>query len=153
MGPGLCYFCPMHPQFRVLQFVWMILGMSQLILLIPALWVFRKGLPVQDIGGQTLFVTCIIFLLIAAAVPFIWYRNRRTQIRLEWDIEQKITHYRAPLFFGWVLCEGANMVTLIAFMVTRNVDYLWIFAFGFALYYSQKSNWALFQRDYKIQSI
>ena len=127
--------------------------MSQLILLIPALWVYRKGLPPQDIGGQTLFATCIVFLFIAAAVPYFWYRSRKSQIRQEWDVERKITHYRAPLFFGWVLCEGANMVTLIAFMVTRNVNFLWLFAVGFALYFSQKSNWPLFQRDYQEKSL
>ncbi len=148
MGPGLCYFCKMHPQFRVLQIVWMILGLSQLILLIPALWVHRKGLPLQEVGGQGLFMTCLLLVLIAFAVPFFWYRQRRKGIVTTWDIEQKITHYRAPLFFGWVLCEGANMVTLIAYMVTRDTTYLWIFAVGFALYYSQKSNWPLFQRDY-----
>ncbi|MBK7345256.1 MAG: hypothetical protein IPJ06_20460 [Saprospiraceae bacterium] len=126
----------------------MILGLSQLILLIPALWVHRKGLPLQDSGGQTLFLVCIVFVVIAFAVPFFWYRSRRAEILSTWDVERKITHYRAPLFFGWVLCEGANLVTLIAFMVTRDVTYLWLFAAGFTLYYLQKPNWPLFQRDY-----
>lgn len=142
----------MHPQFRVLQFVWLILGLSQLILLIPALWVYRKGLPVQEAGGQGLIIFCILFLVLAAAVPFLWYRSRVRQIQTSWDVERKITHYRAPLYFGWVLCEGANMVTLIAFMITRNETFLWIFAIGFALYYLQKPNWSLFSRDYKVAS-
>lgn len=143
----------MHPQFRVLQFVWLILGLSQLILLIPALWVYRKGLPVQEAGSQGLVIFCILFLALAAAVPFFWYRNRVRQIQANWEDERKITHYRAPLYFGWVLCEGANMVTLIAFMITRNETFLWLFAVGFALYYFQKPNWSLFRRDYQVASV
>lgn len=138
-------------QFRVLQIVWMVMGLSQLILLAPAIFIFRKELPRQDIGGNTLLVFSIVLLLIAAIFPEWWYRKRLPEGAKLVDPEKKLEHYRAPLFMGWVLAEAANMVVLIAFMLNRNPMYLGLFGIGFALFYYRKANAERFSRDYNIK--
>lgn len=137
-------------QFRVLQIVWMVMGLSQLILLAPALFVLRKELPRQDIGGNTLFIFTLILMVVAAIFPEWWYRKRLPQGKTLVDPEKKLEHYRAPLFMSWVLAEAANMVALIAFMLNRNPMYLGFFAVGFAIFYFRRANIERFSRDYKI---
>ncbi len=137
-------------QFRVLQIVWMVMGLSQLILLAPALFVLRKDLPQQDIGGNILLIFTLVLLLVAVIFPEWWYRQRLPRGAALTDSEKKLEHYRAPLFMSWVLAEAANMVALIAFMLNRNPMYLGFFAVGFVLFYFRRANLERFSRDYKV---
>jgi predicted membrane channel-forming protein YqfA (hemolysin III family) len=141
---------PMFAQFRVLQFVWLIMGFSQLILLVPAILVLRKGLPQQDIGGSTLLVFTVVLLIIAVIFPEWWYRKRLPQGAALQDPEKKLEHFRAPLLLGWILAEVANIMALISFLLNRDTLFLGFFAIGFALFYFRKANFHRFVKDYRV---
>jgi len=138
----------MRAQIKVLQVVWMIMGLSQLILLAPALYILRKDLPRQDIGGSSLLMVAILMLLIAAVFPEWWYRRRLPEGRSLKDPEKKLEHYRAPLLLGWALAEASNMVACIAWMLNRDPLYLGLFAVGFAVFYIRRADPERFARDY-----
>jgi hypothetical protein len=140
----------MLAQIRVLQIVWMVMGLSQLILLAPGLYILRKDLPPQEIGGPMLMVFSVALLVIAAVFPEWWYRKRLPVGAAYTDPEKKLEHYRAPLILGWVLCESANMVSIIAFMINRNPVFLALFGLGFLLFYFRRADPERFARDYKI---
>jgi hypothetical protein len=140
----------MRSQIQVLQIVWMVMGLSQLILLAPGLYVLKKDLPRQDIGGNTLLIFTIVLMAIATIFPEWWYRKRLPEGAALKDPEKKLEHYRAPLFLGWVLIEAANMVALIAFLLNRNPLYLGLFGLGFALFYFRRADAGRFFRDYRL---
>lgn len=137
-------------QLKVLQVVWMVMGLSQLILLIPGLYVLRKEWPQQDIGGTMLLIMTIVLLLIAAVFPEWWYRQRLPEGRSLKSDEKKLEHYRAPVLLGWVLAEAANMVAMTAFLLNRDTMYLALFGIGFAIFYYQKVKIGRFVRDYNV---
>lgn len=138
----------MRAQIKVLQVVWMIMGLSQLILLLPALYILKKELPRQDIGGPSLMAFAVFMLLVAAIFPAWWYRRRLPEGRALKDPEKKLEHYRAPLLLGWALAEACNMVAAIAYMLNRDPLYLGLFALGFALFYIRRADAERFARDY-----
>lgn len=138
----------MRAQIKVLQVVWMIMGLSQLILLAPALYILRKDLPRQDIGGSSLLVFAVLMLVLAAVFPEWWYRRRLPEGRSLEDPEKKLEHYRAPLLLGWALAEAANMVAAIAWMINRDPLFLGFFAVGFAVFYIRRADPERFARDY-----
>lgn len=141
----------MREQIKVLQIVWMVMGLSQLILLAPGLYVLRQELPRQDIGGTPLLVMAVILLAVAAVFPEWWYRQRLPAGAALAEPEKKLEHYRAPLILGWVLCEAANMVALIAYLLNRDPLFLGLFAVGFAVFYFRRANLDRFVRDYRLQ--
>lgn len=141
----------MRAQLKVLQIVWMVMGLSQLILLAPALFFLRKELPRQEIGGVVLPVLAVLLLLVAAVFPTWWYKKRLPAGRALADPEKKLEHYRAPLLFGWVLAEAANMVAVIAFLLNRHPLYLGLFAVGFAVFYFRRVDPDRFIRDYGLK--
>jgi hypothetical protein len=141
----------MYGQFRVMQIVWMIMGFSQLILLVPALIVLRKDLPQQDVGGPVLLIFVIGLLLLAAVFPVWWYRRRLPQGAAIPDPEKKLEHYRAPVLLGWVLAEVGNVLALIAYLLNRDPVFLGLFALGFAVFYVRQASFERFIKDYRLK--
>lgn len=140
----------MRAQIKVLQIVWMVMGLSQLILLAPALYILRRDLPRQDIGGMALLVFAVVLLAVAAIFPEWWYRQRLPVGAALQDPEKKLEHYRAPLLLSWALLEGANMVSVIAYMLNRDPLFLALFGAGFAFFYFRRANAERFFRDYRL---
>lgn len=141
----------MYGQFRVLQIVWMILGFSQLMLLVPALIVLRRELPPQDVGGPVLLIFVIVLLLLAAIFPTWWYRQRLPKGAVLPDPEKKLEHYRAPVILGWVIAEVGNVLALIAYLLNRDPIFLGLFAVGFAIFYFRRASFERFIRDYRLK--
>jgi len=129
----------MQKIFRETQILYLALLIGQLIFAIVTAILISGENPIVDMtasgGDYTSLVTMLtaVFALIILATYFINHNRRKQGAQLS-SLEAKLGHYRQTVLIRSAMVEGANLLMIIAALVTGAFNYLMYFGLGLLAY-------------------
>lgn len=139
----------MHPHFRTTLLLFIALFLGQLIFALVATYLatgqFMEPTPILS------FRFIVPGLLIGAAtIVLILNAQNRQQAQHFENLEAKLQHYRQRLIIRLAILEGANLVAIVAALLTGHLNYLLLFLIGLGLFIYYRPRADEFRRDYDL---